>query len=143
MTWAVVASILGSLATIFGGVRWLLGVYFKQQVKLDAARKVAFAAEARLLQNDVKELKDTIRFHREQLRAVLSSSENALAQFTDSKAAAQRVFETLKEFVASTEKRFEKIENGKEVTAVHHEPPDTIEMKDVPQEKLGKVIVKK
>lgn len=138
MTWALIASILTSLAGIFGGVRWLLAVYFKQQIKLDAARKDAFTAQAELLKNETVELKNTIRFHREQLRIVLVQSETAIKEFSDSKEAAQRVYQTLREFVSSTEERFRKIENGHP-----EEKPEPLPVKETPKENIGKVIVKK
>lgn len=148
LDWGDIATVLTSIGSIFAGVRWLLGVYFKQQQKLDAARKLVFHQQTQTLQGNIDELKSQIRLHRAELRIVADQSEKAINEFSDSKVAAQRVFESLKKFVESTEKRFEKIENGKTVTAQHHHPADEIEMGKVTvsesdPEKLGKVIVKK
>lgn len=137
LNWGDIGSILGSIAAIIAGVRWLLGVYFRQQRSIDAARKHAFAVEAQLLKNEVESLKSTIRSHRQELDLVLKNSEKSFKEYSDSKEAAERVYTSLKEFVASTYERFKKIENG------NHPPEEKTVVKEVAEPGIGKVIVKK
>lgn len=152
-TLGVIASILGSLVSIFAGIRWLLGFYFRQQLKLDSARKEAFTAQAELLKLQVQELKDNIRSHRFSLEQFGQQAKEMMETYKDSKEAAEKVYLSLRAFIDSTYKRFEAIENG------HQQPPD-----DEPEEtqpvsqsatvtkglpapeplkNIGKVIVKK
>lgn len=149
MDLGVVASILGSLASIFVGVRWLLSVYFKQQMKVEATRKENFLLKQGILEEDLREVKIQIRLHREELKAVLLKSDEMIKTFGASRESAEKVYESLKTFVDSTYKRFEKIENGHKFLP---DPPDEIEMgativkglaEPPPPQNIGKVIVKK
>lgn len=131
LSWGDIVAILGSLASIIGGLRWLLGVYFRQQIKIAAAQKVAFALEAKLLNQEVEKLKMMIRSHREELDSVGKKIELSMKELSNSQSESDRVYASFRDFVVSAKKRFEAIENGGK--------QDAQETKD----NVGKVIVKK
>lgn len=139
MNWEAIGSILGSIAAIFAGIRWLLAVYFKQQTRLDIARKHAFTAQAELLKQETESLKSQIRFHKASLEQFSSEANKMMTEYKDGREATDKVYMAFGNFIMEARRRFETIENKKPETGkVIHDPPDEIEMKD----NFGKVKVK-
>jgi predicted nucleic acid-binding Zn-ribbon protein len=114
----MIASILGSLATLFGGLRWLLSVYFKQQLKLDAARKQAFTFESELLRGEIEKLKSEIREHKQELIKVSQKTEEAIKALNLNTETQERVFGSFREFVVSVKERFQRLEKEKTLEQV-------------------------
>lgn len=137
LTWGDIVAILGSLASVFGGVRWLLAVYFKQQIKLDAARKSAYASSTKLLENRIESLETKISDYHYELEKFAAQMEEMKASFDGTKESAERVYAALREFVAETKNKFKKIDE--------HQSPEkynAVEVKPDEKTKLGKVVVK-
>lgn len=144
MSLGVIASILGSLATIFGGIRWLLGVYFKKQSQLEALRKHIFVLETAKLREEVDRFRNTLLDHKADLDKFSIKIEESIKLFTEGKIAQDRVYAAFREFVAFSKERFarlekenglEKIQTGEVIGTVT--PPEP-----APTPNLGKVKVK-
>ncbi len=142
-TWGVVASILGSLATIFGGIRWLLGVYFKQQLKLDTARKKAFAYEAELLRKEVSEMRVMFREHKAELDRISGLFEEAMREFKVNTEMGDRIYKSFREFLASAKLRFERLEREYDIPNHAEVTQSEVQVKEEPKQNVGKVIIKK
>lgn len=141
-TWGVVASILGSLATIFGGIRWLLGVYFKQQLKLDTARKKAFAYEAELLRKEVSDMRSTFREHKVKLDELSVLVEDAIREFKVNTEQGERVYKAFREFLAAAKLRFERLEREHDIPQTAEVTQSEVQVKETPKTSVGKVIIK-
>jgi DNA-binding transcriptional regulator GbsR (MarR family) len=122
--------LFGSIAAIFGGIRWLLRVYFVQQSKLDASRRDASEAESKLFHYQIKEMTESMMDHKAELGVVLDKLELVLNTQQMSRENAQRVYDSLRDFINATHRRFDKLENG------------SVEVKADKPDKVGKVIVK-
>lgn len=130
-----IASILGSLVALFGGVRWLLGFYFRQQIKIDAARKTAYAAETKLFKQEADGLKMAIASHHRELATTVDKINAFMKESNDTKMIAEKIYVTLGDFVMESRKKFQI--NDKV------EPVGTVIVKEDEKKDIGKVIMKK
>jgi len=103
--WADLVKIAGSLATVFGGIRWLLAVYFRQQKALDTARKTAFESQVELLKRELDDMRGEFRHDIEEL---IFQVESLTKAYHDSKISAEKVFIALGEFVMEVKEKFKK-----------------------------------
>lgn len=142
MTWPIVASILGSIASIFGGILVLLKFYFRQQLKLDTARKKAFAYEAELLRNEVASMKITFREHKVKLDELNALVESAIAEFKVNSEIGERVYKAFREFIASAKLRFERLEREHDIPTQAEITKSEVVVKEEPKVSVGKVIRK-
>lgn len=137
LTWGDIAAILGSLASVFGGVRWLLAVYFKQQVKLDVARKDAFSSKIELLSNRISDLETKLSDTKYELHKFTESINSMMSVYNGTMESAEKVFKTLKDFIKETQDRIKKLETIQDPKAYNK-----VQVEEQPKPKVGKVIVK-
>jgi hypothetical protein len=117
LTWGDIVAILGSLASIFGGVRWLLSVYFKQQLKLEVARKDAYAAQSQLLLNEMESM-------RAEFKSVVGQLDSMIAQYQFQKVAAEKVYVALGQFVLEVKEKFKKYDQLQRPETYNEETKD-------------------
>jgi hypothetical protein len=152
LSWGDVVAILGSLASIFGGVRLLLSFYFKQQVKLDASRKLAFTAQMELLRMDIEklriensEIKSVVRQVKLDIQLFQRKVEDMIKGYGDSRESLDKVLKALREFVVETKQKFRKYDEQYSAVVVKaEEKPDAgkVEVKETPPPVFGKVKVR-
>lgn len=146
LNWGDIAAIFGSLASIIAAMKWLLGFYFRQQLKLDKSRKEAFTAQAELLKSQIEGLKSRLVLANNNLSNFMKTADDMLTNYKDGKVAAQNVYDALKGFVIESRKRFSELENIKqEDNKQSDENPKNIGVQVKPEvaSPLGKVTVKK
>jgi hypothetical protein len=145
LTWGDIVGILGSLASIFAGVRILLGFYFKQQMKLDAARKTAFVAQAALLKREMDDFKTQVGLDitaiNDRLDELVAKFDWILKEYQDSKVQTDKVYEAFRKYVAEVRERLKKYESHQDPEAYNKIEPQQ-EEEPKAKSKLGKVLVK-
>lgn len=123
---------------MFGGVRWLLAVYFKQQLKLDAARKTAYAAGTKLLENRIMDLETKISDMKYELEKFSVRMEEMSLAFDGTKESSDRVYTAFREYIVEVNKKFKKIDTVQDPATYN-----SVEVKEDKKVNVGKVIVKK
>jgi hypothetical protein len=129
-TWEVIATILTAVASIFGALLGLLKFYFRQQTKLEIARKEAARANYELLSIDLANVKSDYT-------EVVTKLDEMIQQFSNQKLAAEKVYLALGEFVVTVREKFKKYDE--------HQLPEkynTVEVTEETPANFGKVKVK-
>lgn len=108
--WGTWGTILGSIAGILGGIRWLLSVYFKQQEKLEKLKDSLFAKRIDSLDVMVKQLKIMLGEFEVRMKAVEASFGKASLEMEETKAGFGSLLSSLRAFIAKTDRQFEAVE---------------------------------
>lgn len=108
--WATWGTILGSIAGILGGIRWLLSVYFKQQERLEKLKDSMLAQRISELDTTVTHLKEAMQAMEKRMESVESVFNVAAKDLEENRAALGGLTSSLKSFVDESKSRLNALE---------------------------------
>lgn len=108
--WATWGTILGSIAGILGGIRWLLSVYFKQQERLEKLKDSMLAQRISELDSTVTHLKEAMQAMEKRMESVESVFNVAAKDLEENRAALGGLTSSLKSFVDESKSRLNALE---------------------------------
>lgn len=108
--WATWGTILGSIAGILGGIRWLLSVYFKQQERLEKLKDSMLAQRISELDATVTHLKEAMQAMEKRMESVESVFNVAAKDLEENRAALGGLTSSLKSFVDESKSRLNALE---------------------------------